>query len=1267
VREPVLEPAEELLPQLTPVYDGVIGETFGEAGEAAAKASGMKLVGYRQVNGELLMKTTTHTVYRCPDCFGIIRAIPGKISVGKSDFQMEGSEVLRQEAEDENESLKEVVTSQVWFEKKPRWCTCDHARNVARRRQHIKPLRSALWTEARTQLTQQKYPRASYAEWDRVMEKAVFPPLRATARLQEEQLMQGKPGKQGKQDEGQETISLRPQRVSRLTRTSEGLASIHLPAASDPLMIEHYDFVTPPPDSFGVYEYLIRFFEGCVALTVVDESHNGRAQNSDIARALHRAMRAAQSYMLTSGTHYGGDVQSFYYYWFRFHPAFWRRLGLAWKQSSEALRRYGVIQLWIKEYESDARRGGGKTTVQSTVPAPGLSAKLLPYLLADLCFLTVLDVGAYMPPKVEIPVIVSMHDAFLEAKKQEVQEMIRAPKLALDQLRTEQQRLFEAVRDGREDRQALQKWSQREAQAQQAFAQALEESKQLADWIAERDLLSAYLGIVKQLAALARKGNQTARMAQGTIPRWFAILPCEKPYELWQTKRSNWGEMLSKQCIIKTPLLAEDYVYPLEKRLLTLVQAELAQGRRLMVYIDQNQERSTARRLEWVLQQAGIASWTLPNTVKPEDRQQKIIEMMRPGPDGKAAVTVALVPYSRVNEGINLQSVVDTIIWYEMALNLFMLEQASRRAWRLGKREEVRIYYLAYAGTAGHQKMRKLGGQSGAAAAFAGEPARGALIEEAGADRTTLARFSETVEAELLVDDEESDASSLLTMLNENDTDVLTAAFARRADEERAVLQKGRSWFGLSDTLPVRLPAFFTESLEAPQCNLWNDVPASPVVRLVDSRIASDETGLPSIQPPITSMVVDAEAAILATLTAAHPVMREPREPLPDSVMPEGVAELEESEMSRELETNGSAIVSSAPSVSPVFLVPDPSPIPASEVTGEEGVESAAETISESNHPQSEATSAPTSVPTPDSATASNPASVPLQKRTSASTASIVTPASVPETAPVVSAGEPMAPAVPTVAGVAPVGPAEPSVRQTLIFGNAEHIRLAHQRRKSNTSKKKCGGAHPAKPAKAPRVQVQVRDIPAVEPPHETVPSPQSQRVARKKQESRKPSVPSAPPLRTLWDFVDAQADEQTVEPLPAGPTHSPQKKEAEHQEVSQEMSCEDIDALFQQARTSPEVYETYRHWLYTHAAPVHAKEVVTYALWRSDLTDTWAVRYFIDDQSPIEQRYTGFHGQEDALAFVRYVAPGLELRVLTFQQFSQELVLRVQNEHILD
>src|SRR5207245_59307 len=83
---------------------------------------------------------------------------------------------------------------------------------------------------------------------------------------------------------------------------------------------------------------------------------------------------------------------------------------------------------------------------------------------------------------------------------------------------------------------------------------------------------------------------------------------------------------------------------------------------------------------------------------------------------------------------------------------LFMYFQASQRAWRLGKEEEVRIYLPFYAGTATHTKLRKLGGQSGAAAAFAGEPAKGELIKHVGADQTTLARLSASLEDEAIFD-----------------------------------------------------------------------------------------------------------------------------------------------------------------------------------------------------------------------------------------------------------------------------------------------------------------------------------------------------------------------------------------------------------------------------------------------------------------------------------------------------------------------------------
>lgn len=228
-----------------------------------------------------------------------------------------------------------------------------------------------------------------------------------------------------------------------------------------------------------------------------------------------------------------------------------------------------------------------------------------------------------------------------------------------------------------------------------------------------------------------------------------------------------------------------------------------------MVYTEQNDLRSMSRRLEWVLKEAleaqRLQAWTLPNSVAAEDRQQAILQAVQRGH------RVVIVPYRRVNEGLNLQGGIDSIIWVEMALNLFMLDQASRRAWRLGKREEVRIFYLAYANTAGHTKLRKLGQQSGAAAAFAGEPARGALIEHAGADKTTLARLSSLLEqSESVSSDDEEEAQVILSGESEvaEEEAVLKAVFARRAEELRQALARGREWLGgIQDDLAERLAA----------------------------------------------------------------------------------------------------------------------------------------------------------------------------------------------------------------------------------------------------------------------------------------------------------------------------------------------------------------------------------------------------------------------------------------------------------------------------
>jgi hypothetical protein len=847
--------------------------------------------------------------FRCPDCSGEFRAVPGnqgsqerKAQEERLRAEMHG--VLNAVKAREEEKSKEPVTSRYWFEQKQRWCQCQSRGNEERSTRGRRPLRAPCWTDARLASTTAKYPQIPFAAWSIALDGWRHLTQQEAASVQETTLLRlveakpallarvvalalGNPAIRTRLTEvlteitasacsnevilriAQQNRSLRAWLVEATrahfpweevyletvwARTHESRAAVLKrgqevrQAERGVRLIEQvggpipgkneraYAFGQPPADSFSPYQYLYRFFRGCVALSIVDESHNGRGASTDIAHAHHQAMLAAQTRALTSGTHFGGDVLGFYHYWYRFHPRFWRQFGLGWNDAPKALKLFGVIQEWTKEYESEARRGSrGSTDIQvSTIPAPGISTKLIPHLLTDLAYLTVLDVGAFMPPRVEIPELVPMEDPMVKAAWQEADQLRNEAQTLLETVAREKKELVRLLEQGLAEREELQTLAVREREVQTRASALRERADERSAWARERDLLLAYKTLVGQLESFAQDGNPIARTAKGTLPRWFAALPCDVPFELWQTRRSQWGEEIGRVQLVKTPSLCWDYRYPMEVRLREIVQKELAEGRRVMLYIEQNEQRSMAKRLAWVLDD--IPTWALPNSIKAEDRQQSILDAV------KAGNRVVIVPYRRVNEGLNLQSAIDTVIWVEMALNLFLLDQASRRAWRLGKREEVRIYYLAYAGTAAHTKLRKLGSQSGAAAAFAGEVARGALIEEAGADKTVLARLSSFIEAQqegtsLEADDEEEEeemAEETNLTFSQAEADQLKAAFARRAAEERETLKRGRQWFGgVIDTLAERLPAFFIE--ERQRLSVWASPSAPRQVNLISA------------------------------------------------------------------------------------------------------------------------------------------------------------------------------------------------------------------------------------------------------------------------------------------------------------------------------------------------------------------------------------------------------------------------------------------------
>lgn len=534
------------------------------------------------------------------------------------------------------------------------------------------------------------------------------------------------------------------------------------------------------PDSFSPYAYFYRKYRGCAALAIIDESHNGRAEATDIAQAHHFMMLGSQCRVLASGTHTGGELRHLYHYVFRYHPQFWLRLGLGWSDVDAAVMRFGVVQEHITERESDARRGSGavdRTT--SVIEVPGISATLLPHFLSEMVYIGVLDVGAYMPKLVEIPVLIDMDDQRLRERVQQAREALAEAKTALDTARDAEAAAEKIT--GLQDHLA----------DHEADLEAAEE------WADERDLAKHYRRMTDHLETLASQRNNAARLAKGSVPRWWSVLPMIEPhFTVYQKLRGPWGDIIGEQLVLKAPVLTADHVYPLERSVQEIVELERVQGRRVMLFIEQNHERMTSHRYRDILQAHN--PWCLPH-MDPELREDAIKAAVAGGQE------VIIVPYTHVSEGLNLQNELDTVIWVEMAQSHFLRDQASRRIWRLGKQfpvaiqeehREVRVYYLVYRGTSGHKKLHKLGQQNGAAILFAGDTPDGALVKQAGADHTALAKISRGLDAR---DDE----------LTEGDLD---DTFARRNAERFATLQHGREWIGVVDTLPARLAAVRAEA-----------------------------------------------------------------------------------------------------------------------------------------------------------------------------------------------------------------------------------------------------------------------------------------------------------------------------------------------------------------------------------------------------------------------------------------------------------------------
>ena len=146
--------------------------------------------------------------------------------------------------------------------------------------------------------------------------------------------------------------------------------------------------------------------------------------------------------------------------------------------------------------------------------------------------------------------------------------------------------------------------------------------------------------------------------------------------------------------LASAPSLYSDIeLMPKERELIKLCREERRQGRKVLVYSTYSGTRDTMARLKANLEQAGFKSAVLRSTVDASKREDWVADQVDRGAD------VVITNPELVKTGLDLLEF-PTIVFLQTGYNVYTLQQAARRSWRIGQKHPVRVVFMGYAGTA---------------------------------------------------------------------------------------------------------------------------------------------------------------------------------------------------------------------------------------------------------------------------------------------------------------------------------------------------------------------------------------------------------------------------------------------------------------------------------------------------------------------------------------------------------------------------------------
>ena len=136
-------------------------------------------------------------------------------------------------------------------------------------------------------------------------------------------------------------------------------------------------------------------------------------------------------------------------------------------------------------------------------------------------------------------------------------------------------------------------------------------------------------------------------------------------------------------------LCDDDTPTPKEQDILDVCRQEKQLGRRIIVYTTYTGRHDTSSRLRNLLQAAGVKAAVLRSTVNSDAREDWIADQVEHGID------VLITNPELVKTGLDLLAF-PSIYFAQTGYNVYTVAQASRRSWRIGQKEAVKVYYACY-------------------------------------------------------------------------------------------------------------------------------------------------------------------------------------------------------------------------------------------------------------------------------------------------------------------------------------------------------------------------------------------------------------------------------------------------------------------------------------------------------------------------------------------------------------------------------------------